>query len=226
MAPRAILLDALGTLLAIEDPAPRLAGLLRERHAIEVSSAQAGQALRAEMSYYRVHCIRAADAERLQALRLECAAIVARERGGAAAELAPASLRPTLLDSLRFVVFPEVPRALERFRAAGARLVVASNWDISLQAVLRETGLLELLDGVVTSAEIGASKPSGELFAAALALAGAEAWQAAHIGDSFSEDVEGATAAGIEAVWLRRANQPQARAAPPAVRVITTLEDF
>jgi putative hydrolase of the HAD superfamily len=226
MAPRAILLDALGTLLAIEDPAPRLAGLLRERHAIEVSSAQAGQALRAEMSYYREHCIRAADAERLQALRLECAAIVARELGGAATELAPASLLPTLLDSLRFVVFPEVPRALERFRAAGARLVVASNWDISLHAVLRETGLLELLDGVVTSAEIGASKPSGELFAAALALAGAEAWQAAHIGDSFSEDVEGATAAGIEAVWLRRANHPQAQAAPPAVRVIRTLEDF
>ncbi len=226
MAPRAILLDALGTLLAIEDPAPRLAGLLRERHAIEVSSAQAGQALRAEMSYYREHCIRAADAERLQALRLECAAIVARELGGAATELTPASLLPTLLDSLRFVVFPEVPRALERFRAAGARLVVASNWDISLHAVLRETGLLELLDGVVTSAEIGASKPSGELFAAALALAGAEAWQAAHIGDSFSEDVEGATAAGIEAVWLRRANHPQAQAAPPAVRVIRTLEDF
>ena len=226
MAPRAILLDALGTLLAIEDPAPRLAGLLRERHAIEVSSAQAGQALRAEMSYYREHCIRAADAERLQALRLECAAIVARELGGAATELTPASLLPTLLDSLRFVVFPEVPRALERFRAAGARLVVASNWDISLHAVLRETGLLELLDGVVTSAEIGASKPSGELFAAALALAGAEAWQAAHIGDSFSEDVEGATAAGIEAVWLRRANHPQAHAAPPAVRVIRTLEDF
>ena len=36
MAPRAILLDALGTLLAIEDPVPRLLAQLRERHAIEV----------------------------------------------------------------------------------------------------------------------------------------------------------------------------------------------
>lgn len=226
MAPRAILLDALGTLLAIDDPAPRLAALLHERHAIEVTRAQAGGALRTEMSFYREHCIRAADAERLAQLRLECAAIVARELGGAVAELAPESLLPTLLDSLRFVAFPEVAGALERWRAAGVRLVVASNWDISLHTVLRETGLHELLDAVVTSAEVGASKPSGELFAAALALAGAEAWQAAHIGDSLSEDVEGATAAGIEAIWLRRTNHPEDHAAAPGVRVITTLDEF
>jgi len=226
MARRAILLDALGTLLAIEDPVPRLRTLLRERHAIEVTPAEAGVALRAEMRHYREHCIRAADAERLHELRLACAAIVARELGGAAAELEPESLLPTLLDSLHFAPFPEVAGALERWRAAGARLVVASNWDVSLHAVLRETGLMQRLDGVVTSAEVGAAKPDGELFAAALSLAGVQSWQAAHIGDSFTEDVEGARAAGIEAVWLRRANHTESRAAPPGVRVIATLEDF
>jgi len=226
MAPRAILLDALGTLLTIDEPAPRLVELLRERHAVEVTPAQASKALQAEMRYYREHCVRAADAERLAQLRLECAAIVARELGGAVAELAPQSLLPTLLDSLRFVAFPEVAGALERWRAAGARLVVASNWDISLHAVLRETGLLDRLDAVVTSAEVGASKPSGELFAAALALAGVEAWQAAHIGDSLSEDVQGATAAGIEAVWLRRTNHSDDHAAAPDVRIIATLDEF
>jgi putative hydrolase of the HAD superfamily len=226
MAPRAILLDALGTLLTIEDPAPRLVELMRERHAIEVSPSAAAGALRTEMGYYREHCVRACDAELLQELRLQCAAIVARELGGAALALPPASLLATLLDSLRFAPFPEVPAALARWRAGGATLVVASNWDVSLHTVLRETGLLEHLDGVVTSAEVGASKPSGELFAAALALAGAEAWQAAHIGDSLSEDVEGASAAGIEAVWLRRANHASAPPAPPGVRVIATLEDF
>ena len=87
-------------------------------------------------------------------------------------------------------------------------------------------GLAELLDAVATSAEVGASKPSGELFAAALALAGVDAWQAVHVGDSWGEDVEGARAAGIDAVWLRR--RPHDGAAPPAagVRVIETLEDF
>jgi putative hydrolase of the HAD superfamily len=228
MAPRAILLDALGTLLAIEPPAPRLVALLRERHGIDVGVGDAEHALRTEMSHYRRQCARAVDAGSLAALRLECAAILGREFGGAVAELPAADLVPTLLDSLHFAPFPEVPAALERWRAAGVRLVVASNWDISLHGVLRQTGLRELLDGVATSAEVGASKPAGELFAAALALAGVDAGEAIHVGDSFSEDVEGARAAGIEAVWLRRDGHrsPADGETPAGVRVIATLDSL
>jgi putative hydrolase of the HAD superfamily len=178
------------------------------------------------MRHYREHCVKASDAERLHALRLDCAAIVGRELGGDAATLAPAALLPTLLASLRFVPYPDALAALERWRGAGARLVVASNWDVSLHDVLRESGLAERLDAVAISAEVGASKPSGELFAAALALAGVAAWQAVHVGDSFTEDVEGARAAGIDAVWLRRGRHDGA--APPAagVRVIATLDEL
>jgi putative hydrolase of the HAD superfamily len=226
VTPRAILLDALGTLLALEDPAPRLAALLRERHAIEVTPEHAAAALAVEMGYYRSHCIGAADERGLRELRLRCAALLARELGGAAAVLDPATLLPTLLDSLQFAPYPDVVAALQRWRSAGARLVVASNWDISLHAVLERTGLRGLLDAVVTSAELGAAKPAGELFAAALALAGAQAWQSAHIGDSLFEDVEGARAAGIEAVWLRRSDHAGAPAAPPQVRVISSLAEF
>jgi putative hydrolase of the HAD superfamily len=226
MAPRAILLDALGTLLALEPPAPRFVGLLAERHGIEVSAADAVRSLRIEMRYYREQCVRAADERTLETLRLECAAIVARELGGGALDVPLATLLPTLLDSLQFVAFPEVPATLERWRASGARLVVASNWDISLHTVLAQAGLRDLLDAVVTSAEVGASKPSGELFAAALASAGAQAWQAVHVGDSLFEDVDGAIAAGIAAVWLQRAGDSAALAAPPGVRVITTLDEL
>jgi putative hydrolase of the HAD superfamily len=226
MERRAILLDALGTLVALENPVPRLVELLRERHAIEVTAADAAAAMRAEMSYYREQCVRAADATALAALRLECAALVARELGGEALALDPATLAPTLLDSLRFAPFAEVPATLERWRASGARLIVASNWDISLHDVLRASGLLERLDAVVTSAQVGASKPAGELFAAALERAGVSAPAAVHIGDSLREDVEGARAAGIEAVWLRRAGERGAGEPPPGVRVIATLAEF
>ena len=80
---------------------------------------------------------------------------------------------PTLLESIRFHAYPEVPGALARLRDEGFALVVASNWDVSLHDVLERTGLDVLLDGVVTSAEVGAAKPDARLFAAALALAGA-----------------------------------------------------
>lgn len=220
MPPRAILLDALGTLVALEPPVPRLVALLHERHGVLVSEHDAGRALRAEMRHYREQCIRAADADALAELRLECAALIASELE---LELPPEAIVPTLLDSLAFAPFPEVPAALERLRAAGVRLVVASNWDVSLHGVLDRTGLRELLDGVVTSAEIGTAKPDPALFEAALAVAGARPEHARHVGDSLLEDVEGARRAGIEPVWLRREGGPDA---PSGVAVIAGLDEL
>src|SRR5579863_1364640 len=159
MPPRAILLDALGTLVALEPPAAPLAALVGERHGVAVTSADATRALRAEMAHYRANCIRAADARSLAALRLECAALVGRELGGRLAALDAAVLVPTLLESIRFHAYPEVPRTLARLRDEGFALVVASNWDVSLHDVLERTGLDVLLDGVVTSAEVGVAKP-------------------------------------------------------------------
>jgi putative hydrolase of the HAD superfamily len=228
MPVRAILLDALGTLVALEPPAPALAALLRERHGIDVSPEDARRAMLAEMSYYREQCVRAADGASLAALRLECAAIVAAELR---LELSSDELVATLLASLRFRAFPEVPGALARWRQAGIRLVVASNWDVSLHDVLRVTGLRERLDGVVTSAEVGASKPSPELFAAALQVAGAAPVEAIHVGDSLTEDVEGARAAGIRAVLLARDPPWRGAGGMPAVppdgtRVIGALDEL
>ena len=221
---RAILLDALGTLVALEPPAAPLARLVRERHGVEVTSADATRALRAEMAHYRANCIRATDPGALAALRLECAALVGLELGGPLAALDAAELVPTLLDSIRFHAYPEVPGTLARLRDEGFALVVASNWDISLHGVLEHTGLSVLLDGVVTSAEVGVAKPDARLFTAALSLAGAHASEALHVGDSFEEDVEGALAAGLGAVWLAR--QAVVGQRPHRVRVIASLDEL
>jgi putative hydrolase of the HAD superfamily len=222
MPVRAVLLDALGTLVALEPPAPALVALLRERHGIEVGPQDASRALRVEMRHYRERCIAAADAASLAALRNECAAILA---GELALELAPAELLPILLDSLRFRAFPEVPGVLARWRAAGLHLVVASNWDVSLHDVLERTGLRERLDAVVTSAEVGVAKPSPILFAAALERAGVPAAAAIHVGDSLEEDVRGALGAGIAAVWLVRDGSPPLEA-PAGVPMIAALDEL
>ena len=71
------------------------------------------------------------------------------------------------------------------------RVVVASNWDVSLHEVLERLELAPLLDGVVTSAEVGARKPDPAVFMRALALAGAATSDAVHVGDSVEEDVRG-----------------------------------
>src|SRR5207248_4041814 len=93
-----------------------------------------------------------------------------------------ATAREAMLGALHFSAFPDAPGALRELRARGLRLVVASNWDCSLPGVLDEAGLAPLLDGVVTSATVGATKPDAAVFEAALELAGCDASEAVHVG--------------------------------------------
>jgi putative hydrolase of the HAD superfamily len=222
--PRAIFLDALGTLVALAEPWPAFTSLLREDHGVDVDEADARLALLAEMRHYRSHCVSAGDQTSLAALRLECAQIVIDKLGAPAAAIAPAELVPTLLAALRFVAYDDAAPALARGRAPGTLLGVVRNWGISLHDVLRATGLQAMLDAVVTSAEVGHSKPDPAIFAAALERARVRPEEAVHIGDSLEEDVLGARAAGIEGVLLDRGG---AGSEPPeGLRVIASLGEW
>lgn len=225
---RVVTLDALGTLVELERPAPRLVAQLRAR-GLPVGEAQAAVALREEIAFYRAHHDSAVDAASLALLRERCTEVLraALMRAGVHADvenLAGAELRDALLASLRFRPFDDVAPALARLRAAGHRLVVVSDWDVSLHDMLRTTGLDRLVDGAVSSAEARARKPSPAIFHRALALAGAPgaAQPALHVGDSLALDVAGALGAGLRAVLVARAGTP---AAPPAgVPVLATLD--
>jgi len=212
---RAVLLDALGTLVELEPPAPLLAARLG------VTEAEAAVALREEIRFYRAHHDEASDRAGLEDLRDRCTEVL-RAALPERVRAAP-GLREALLASLRFRAFGEVPEVLRALRARGAALVVVSNWDVSLHDVLAETGLAPLVDGVVTSAELGAAKPDPAPFRAALALAGAEPQDALHVGDSVAHDVAGARAAGIAPVLVVRAGADGGAPRAPGVRTVADL---
>ncbi len=169
----AVLLDGLGTLVALEPPWPALVERLREAHGMELAPAAAEQAFRAEIAYYRAHHHEGRDAQALADLRRRCAEVL---RGalpaGARRAVSTPQLTAVMLEALRFAAYPDAPVALAGLRARGVSLVVVSNWDVSLSRVLREVGLEEAVDGVVTSAHVGSPKPKRAIFDAALALAG------------------------------------------------------
>jgi putative hydrolase of the HAD superfamily len=194
----AVLLDALGTLVALEPPAPRLRLELADRFGLSVSVSEAERAIGAEISYYRAHLDEGFDRESVDDLRRRCGSVLGDALGVSFA------VTDALLASLTFTVFDDVVPALRALRAGGTRLVVASNWDWSLHEVLSRVGLEGLVDGVVTSAEVGARKPAVAVFERALAVAGVPAARAIHVGDSFEEDIVGARAAGVEPVLIRR----------------------
>jgi putative hydrolase of the HAD superfamily len=199
--PGAVLLDALGTLVSLEPPAPLLQAQLAARGVL-VTQDQALAALRAEIRFYRAHHDEAVDAAALDDLRSRCTAVLREALPPAARDLP--DLRDALLASLRFRAYAEVPAVLRELRARGARLVVVSNWDVSLHEVLSETGLTDLVDGAISSAEAGVAKPDPQIFAMGLALAGVEPHEAVHVGDTVSADVDGALAAGVRPVLVDR----------------------
>jgi putative hydrolase of the HAD superfamily len=213
---RAVLLDAMGTLITFADPAPRLRASLRERLGVDVGEDAARAAIRAEIAYYRAHLHRGRDAVSLAALRADCAAAMRPALG----------LDPpveALFDALAFSAYPDSAPALRALRAAGFRLVVVSNWDSSLHERLRETGLAPLVDGAIASAELGAAKPDGAMFERGLALAGADRAGAWHVGDSVDADVEGALAAGIRPVLIARDGAADAPDGVPVIRSLAEL---
>jgi len=220
--PTAILLDALGTLVALEPPAPRLRIELARRFGLDVTESDAARAIGAEIAYYRAHLDEGRDQAGLAALRRRCVGVLRAELPAAGLKLELDPLVDALLASLRFTAFPDVRPALAAARARGRRLVVVSNWDVSLHGVLRALELEPLLDGILTSAGAGARKPAPAIFEQALALAGAAPGEAIHVGDSLEEDVAGARAAGIEPVLVRRDGGP----ALTGVRTISSLAEL
>jgi putative hydrolase of the HAD superfamily len=213
-----VFLDALGTLVRLEPPAPRLLALLAEE-GHDVSAEQAEAAFGAEISYYIDHHLEGSDEEAVETLRDRCAAVLlqALELPG----LDHAGARRAMLAALSFQPYPEVRETLRALHERGSPLIAVSNWDCSLCRWLEDAGLLDLLDGVVSSGASGVAKPDPAIFLRALWYAGADPADVLHVGDSLDKDVAGARAAHIRPVLLCRDGE-----APTGVESIATLAEL
>ena len=91
---------------------------------------------------------------------------------------------------------------LERLRDAGLLLGVVSNSDGRADEALQAAGLRQYFDSVIDSSVVGVEKPDPRIFRAALDALGVAAGETLYVGDIYEIDIEGARAAGIEAVLL------------------------
>lgn len=119
---------------------------------------------------------------------------------------------------------PGTRETLLALRAQGFRIGVGTNMTASQQyEKLRLLGLLELVDFMVCSEEVNAEKPAAKLFLRCVEKAGCEARECLFVGDDPVRDIQGALAAGLPAVWLRRRDTGEA---PAGVPVIQKLEEL
>ncbi len=124
-----------------------------------------------------------------------------------------------------FEMYDDVAPVINGLSERGLIIGAISNSHRSLDAFCEHFSLRGLITVSVSSAEHGYMKPHRSIFDTALAKAGVTADQAMMVGDSMRHDIEGALAAGMRAVLLRRSGEIPSNL-PPQLPVITTLADL
>jgi putative hydrolase of the HAD superfamily len=105
-----------------------------------------------------------------------------------------------------------------------ARIVIVTNNLLDEQQdKLEYCGLAGMVDALVASEDVGVSKPDPEIFRIALERAGVAADRAVMVGDSWVNDIAGARAAGVRAVWFNPERLPRP-AEPGGVTEVHALE--
>ena len=125
----------------------------------------------------------------------------------------------------RHEVFADVTDALDRLAESHSMVLVTNGAACLQREKLAASGLGERFVAVVVSADVGVAKPDPAVFERALSKLGAEHKHAVMVGDSIAKDVDGALAAGLDAVWVNR----NARSTPPDrpdLVEISTLDDL
>ncbi len=102
----------------------------------------------------------------------------------------------------RFTLYEDALPALAALREHGVKIGLISNGSRDLDEFVSHHGLD--VDCAIGSRAFGRTKPHPEIFRHALGLLGVEAAEAAMIGDSYEDDIEGARALGMMAFLLDR----------------------
>ncbi len=116
-------------------------------------------------------------------------------------------------------LFADALEALERL-SGRFRLAAISNGNAQLDRV----GLASYFEFAVHSRAIGQRKPHPAIFQAASQRLELEPAQILHVGDHPEEDIDGALAAGMHAVWLDRSDD--ATPHPRATATVNSLQQL
>eukprot|EP00258_Populus_trichocarpa_P042590 XP_024458609.1 haloacid dehalogenase-like hydrolase domain-containing protein 3 isoform X1 [Populus trichocarpa] len=96
---------------------------------------------------------------------------------------------------------PDAEKVFEAIRKAGVKLAVVSNFDTRLRPLLRALNCDHWFDAVAVSAEVAAEKPNPTIFLKACELLEVKPEDVVHVGDDRRNDLWGARDAGCDA-WL------------------------
>lgn len=235
--PRVIFLDAVGTLFGVQGSVGQVYSELARQFGVEVSQTAINAAFRQSFASSSPATFAGVEPAEIPMREFEWWQAIAAQTfqlAGVLHQFADFAaffkhLYAHFATALPWFVYPDVRPALAHWQSQGIELGIVSNFDSRLYSVLRALDLADFFASVTISTEVGAAKPDRAIFAAALQRHHhpAIAW---HIGDSYQEDYEAARAAGLQGIWLNRAEPSvptrSPNQAPSAIQNVTTLTDL
>lgn len=210
--PRVIFLDAVGTLFGVAGSVGAVYADLAQHHGIEVDPAILNQAFFRAFKAAPEMAFPGSDPATVPEQEYRWWRVIAQQTFSSAGVLDRfvdfdsffADLYAHFATAAPWELYPDVAPALDRWRRRGITLGVISNFDTRLYQVLEELNLATYFSSVTLSSEAGAAKPDPLIFATALQKHRCDASQAWHVGDSKTEDFEGAKAAGLHGILVKR----------------------
>jgi putative hydrolase of the HAD superfamily len=173
---------------------------LGERHGLELDVSRLDEAR--ERAFRELQ--RQPGLEHDEELWIAFTELIIRGMGGDAdsARACAADMVARWMQHENFTLYDDVLPVLEELRRRGLKLGLVSNGERDLdEFVLHHALDVEVAIG---SRAFGRTKPHPSIFAAALERLGVEPGDAAMVGDSYADDIEGARALGMRAFLLDR----------------------
>jgi putative hydrolase of the HAD superfamily len=117
---------------------------------------------------------------------------------------------------------PDAAAVLDALAQRGYVLGMASNYDRRLRSVVAGLPALKPIQRLIISSEVGWRKPAPPFFAAVCRAVGLPAEQVLFVGDDRANDFNGARAAGLEALLV----DPNRREVDPTIPRVEHLADL
>ena len=211
---RAVFFDVGNTLLRADPPVPDVFARVARRLGYGITVRDVEPFMPEVDAYYEREYLRDGDFwcdhDRAVQLWLDMYTILANccELDGDIPYLAQA-VYDEYLNPANWSLFDDVEATLKGLKRRGFKLGIISNWDATLEQLMRSMGYLPYFDDVVASAAVGYRKPDSVVFELALERMGVDAAHAYHVGDLPEADGDGAARAGIHPIIIDRKNRFQ-----------------
>ena len=113
-------------------------------------------------------------------------------------------LTKTRWPSEKEILYDDAIELLEYLKNKKYKLGIVANQKKGLQKRLDEFGILEYFDLVISSEEVGVSKPDKEIFNIALSKTSCKPQECIMIGDRLDNDILPANQIGMKTIWIRQ----------------------